>query len=139
MFTGFVCGSLLILGLVGLFLTGFDYFSNVTGVALLMFTVNPLTNVIHIVTALLGMAVWSEPARARAFLALIGVLGLPWAIFGYLADGTMADIFGRNPELVTVHLVLSAAALCIAFWPARASRLGQAARETASVPAGPKT
>lgn len=118
----FVAGACLVVGIVGLFVTGFDYYSNVTGVGLLAFTVNPNTNVIHIIVGLVGIALGTSATRSRVFLLLCGALGIPWAIYGYIVEDTMADYFGRNPTLVTTHLVLSVAALVLAAGPDRLLR-----------------
>ena len=116
-FARLVSYVLLVFGIVGLFMTGFDYFSNVTGIPFLMFTINPNTNVIHLVTGLVGIAMTGRAELARRYLLLIGVLGLPWAITGYIVEDTMADFFGRNPALVSVHLGISLLALTLVLWP----------------------
>jgi len=118
-YSRFVSGGLLILGIVGLLRTGFDHFSNVTGHTLLIYTVNPLTNVIHLIAGLVGIAmVAGGPLWARRYTLLVGGLGLPWAIAGYLLDGSLSDFFARNPELNTTHLLVSVGALALALWPA---------------------
>lgn len=121
-FARFVSGALLVLGIVGLFLTGFDYYSNVTGAPLLMYTVNPNTNVIHVVAGLVGIAMTGSARPARRYLLLVGGLGLPWAITGYVVEDTMSDFFGRNPALVHTHLAVSVGALALALWPHRPNR-----------------
>lgn len=114
----FVSGGFLLLGIVGLLRTGFDHFSNVTGHSLLIFTVNPQTNLIHTVAGLVGIAMVAGGALwARRYALLVGGLGVPWAIAGYAIDGTLSDFFARNPELNTTHLVVSAIALALALWP----------------------
>ena len=94
-----------------MFLTGFDYFSNITGVPLLTFTVNPLTNVIHLAVGSVGTAMTTSGVHARRFLALVAALGLPWAISGYFLEGTSSDFFARNPPLVNAHLATALIAL----------------------------
>jgi len=111
------CG-LLGLGLLGFLRTGFDHFSNVTGHSLLIFTVNPETNLIHLIAGLVGIAMTaSSPFLARRYALLIGGLGLPWAIAGYLLDGSLSDFFARNAALNTTHLAISIVALALALWP----------------------
>ena len=114
-----VTGAYLVLGPMGLFVTGFDHFSNVDGIELFWFTVNPLTNLIHVLVGLIGIPMLTRPEWTRRFLLLTGVLGVPWAVTGYIVDGTLSDFFARNPALVTAHLVTGVLALAIALWPAR--------------------
>ena len=109
----------LILGLMGMFLTGWDFFSNVDGVELFGFTVNPLTNVIHLLVALVGIPMANDPIWARRYLMLIGVLGVPFSILGFLLDGSEVDYFATNGVLNVTHLAISVVALAIALWPAR--------------------
>ena len=113
-------GVYLILGILGLMMTGFDYFSNVTGIGLLVFTVNPLTNVIHLAVGVIGIAMTVDVVWARRFCLILGVLGLPFAIVGFLLDGSLSDYFAANPELNTLHLVTAVGALGLALWPDRA-------------------
>ena len=113
-----IAGAYLIVGLLGIFLTGFDYFSNITGVPLFVFTVNPLTNIIHLAVGVVGTAMTTRSSDARRFLLLIGALGIPWAVSGYFLDGTTADYFARNPPLVNTHLATALVALVVA-WNAR--------------------
>ncbi len=116
-FARLVAHVLAAFGLVGLLMTGFDYFSNVTGIPFLMFTINPNTNVIHLVTGLVGIEMTGRADLARRYLLLVGAMGLPWAVVGYFVEGTMADVFGRNPALVHFHLGVSLVALLLVFWP----------------------
>jgi Domain of unknown function (DUF4383) len=116
-FARLVANVLLAFGVVGLLMTGFDYFSNVTGIPFLMFTINPNTNVIHVMAGLVGIGMTAGALLARRYLLLIGVLGLPWAIAGYIVDGTMADFFARNIALVNLHLAIALIALLLVFFP----------------------
>ena len=117
-FSKVASGGLLLLGILGFLRTGVDHFSNVTGHSLLVFTLNPQTNLIHVITGLVGIAmVATGPLGARRFALLVGALGIPWAIAGFILDGTLSDFFARNQELNIVHLVVSAAALALAAWP----------------------
>lgn len=114
----FTSGGFLLLGVIGFFRTGLDHFSNVTGHSLLMFTVNPQTNLIHVIAGMVGMAmVAGGPLWARRYCLLVGALGIPWAIAGFILDGSLSDFFARNLELNLVHLAVSAAAAGLACWP----------------------
>jgi Domain of unknown function (DUF4383) len=114
----FISGGLLVLGILGFFRTGLDDFTNVTGHSLLMFTVNPHTNLIHVITGLVGMTMVAGGALwARRYALLVGGLGVPWAIAGFILDGSLSDFFARNQELNILHLCVSVVALVLAVWP----------------------
>jgi Domain of unknown function (DUF4383) len=89
-------------------------------VGLLMFTVNPLTNVIHLAAGLIGIGMTVDATWARRYCLILGVLGLPFSIAGFLLDGTLSDFFAANAELNTLHLATAIAALGLAVWPDRA-------------------
>jgi Domain of unknown function (DUF4383) len=111
-------GAFLVFGIVGFLRTGVDHFSNVTGHSLLLFTVNPQTNLIHLIAGLVGIAMVAGGALwARRFSLLVGALGIPWAIAGFILDGSLSDFFARNQELNLAHLVISVTALGLATWP----------------------
>lgn len=117
-FARLVSGGFLLLGIVGFLRTGLDHFSNVTGHSLLIFTVNPQTNLIHLVAGLVGIAMVAGGALwARRYALLVGALGVPWAIAGFALDGSLSDFFARNQELNTTHLIVSIAAVALATWP----------------------
>ena len=113
----FVSGAYTLLGLVGLFRTSLDHFSNVTGHDFLIFTVNPQTNLIQLIAGLVGIAMCVTPRWARLFCLLVGVLGIPWAIAGFALDGSLSDFFATNPAINVVHLAVSVLALAVAVWP----------------------
>jgi len=123
-FARLASGVYLILGILGLMITGFDFFSNVTGVGLLVFTVNPLTNVIHLAAGFIGIAMTINATWARRYCLILGALGLPFAIAGFLLDGTLSDFFAANPELNMLHLATAIVALGLAVWPDRAPAEG---------------
>src|SRR5262245_18240226 len=109
----------LVLGIVGLLRTGFAHYSNVTGVSLLGFTVNPNTNVIHLCVGLVGCPMSTSPIWARRFLVLAGLLGVPWAIAGFSLDGSLQDFLASNPALNITHAAMAGAALLVGLWPFR--------------------
>lgn len=117
-FARLVSGGFLVLGIVGFLRTGLDHFSNVTGHSLLIFTVNPQTNLIHLIAGLVGIAMVAGGALwARRYALLVGALGVPWAIAGFILDGSVSDFFARNRELNTMHLIVSVAGVVLATWP----------------------
>jgi hypothetical protein len=112
-------GGYLLLGILGLLMTGWDHFSNVTGVSLFVFTVNPLTNLIHLLAGIVGTLMSVTPPWSRRYLLILGGLGIPFAVAGFLLDGTLSDFFATNTAMNVLHLTTAAVALLLALWPAR--------------------
>jgi uncharacterized protein DUF4383 len=112
-----VSGGLVLLGLIGIFKTGFRHFSNVTGHDLFVFTVNPQTNLIHLIAGLVGIAMALTPTWSRRYALLVGFLGLPWAIAGFMLDGSLSDFFATNRAMNVMHLVIAVVGLGLALWP----------------------
>jgi hypothetical protein len=108
-----ISDTLFMYGVLGLLITGFDFYSNVTGVTFLGMTVNPLTNTVHLVAGLVGIAMGASPRGARRYLLLIGALGVPLAVAGFLLDGTMSDYFATNTPMNVAHLVIGVVALAV--------------------------
>ncbi|MEW6583561.1 MAG: DUF4383 domain-containing protein [Actinomycetota bacterium] len=113
-----LAGAFTLLGLVGIFRTGFGHFSNVTGHHFLVFTVNPQTNLIHLIAGIVGIAMATTPLWARRYALLVGGLGVPWSIAGFILDGSLSDFFATNTAMNTAHLASTAVALALALWPA---------------------
>ena len=113
-----VSGAFVIIGLLGLFRTGFNHFSNVTGHDLFIFTVNPQTNLIHLIAGLVGIPMALTPLWSRRYALIVGCLGVPWAISGFLLDGSLSDFFATNRAMNIAHLLVTAAGLFLALWPA---------------------
>ena len=57
------------------------------------------------------------PTWTRRYCLILGVLGLPFAIAGFLLDGSLSDFFAANPPLNTLHLLTALVALALAVWP----------------------
>jgi uncharacterized protein DUF4383 len=114
-----LAGGYLLLGILGLLMTGWDHFSNVTGVSLLVFTVNPLTNLIHLLAGIVGTLMSVTPPWSRRYLLILGGLGVPFAVAGFLLDGSLSDFFATNTAMNVLHLSTAAVALLLALWPAR--------------------
>ena len=55
-----------LVGIAGFFVTGFDNFASETKETLLGFEINPLHNLVHLVSALAGLAIALWPARRTA-------------------------------------------------------------------------
>jgi hypothetical protein len=118
----------LLLGIIGILTTGADYFSNVTGVRVFGFSMNPLVSVIYLCVGLIGIPAATSPIWARRFLLILGGLGLPFAIVGFALDGSMSDYFATNTQSNAVHLLTAVSSLVVALWPAREADASDAVR-----------
>jgi len=111
----------LLVGLVGFAITGFDNPTEHDHSQTLMgFAINPLHNIVHVVVGILGLALWSTVARARAYGWILAIGYGATFVYGLVvadnADGNILNINGADNGL---HLVSALAGLAIALWPAR--------------------
>jgi fumarate reductase subunit D len=111
----------LLVGIVGFTITGFgDLTEHDHSQTLLGFAINPLHNIVHIIVGLLGVILWSTPARARTYGWILAVGYGATFIYGLIVanneDGNILNINGADNGL---HLVSALAGLAIALWPAR--------------------
>jgi tryptophan-rich sensory protein len=79
-FAGVFGAIYILIGIVGFFVTGFDNWTGNTGEELIIFEINPLHNVVHIVIGLAFLAGAASPGAARSMNTLIGVAYLAVAI-----------------------------------------------------------
>ena len=102
----------LIIGVLGFLITGFDDFAADTNEKLILFEINPLHNVVHI---LIG-AMWVAGARtadsAKQVNMIIGVAYLLVALLGIF--GLLDDLINNNAADIGLHVVSGAAALYFA-------------------------
>jgi len=111
----------LLVGAAGFLVTGFDGFAGHDhDQTLLGFAINPLHNIVQILIGLLGITLWSVPARARAFGWLL--------VVGYGATFVYGLVAVNNPEINFLninaadnglHILSVGAGLAIALWPHR--------------------
>ncbi|MGY4642500.1 DUF4383 domain-containing protein [Cellulomonas sp. URHB0016] len=111
----------LLVGLVGFAVTGFDDFTEHDhSQTLLGFAVNPLHNIVHIVVGILGIALWSTVARARAYGWILAIGYGATFVYGLVvANDPDTNILNINGADNGLHLVSALAGLAIALWPAR--------------------
>ncbi|WP_028047973.1 DUF4383 domain-containing protein [Cellulomonas sp. URHE0023] len=117
----------LLVGLVGFAITGFDDFTEHDHSQTLMgFAINPLHNIVHIVVGILGIALWSTVARARAYGWILAVGYGGTFVYGLIvADDTDGNFLNINGADNGLHLVSALAGLAIALWPARDGTAGR--------------
>ncbi|MFC7405581.1 DUF4383 domain-containing protein [Georgenia alba] len=112
----------LLVGIVGFLITGFgNWVEHDHSQTLLVFAINPLHNVVHLLIGLLGALLWSRPGRARLFgwILLLGYGAA--AVYGFVVvDDPDVNILNINAADNWLHVASAAAGLAIAVWPDRA-------------------
>jgi hypothetical protein len=121
----------LLVGIVGFFITGFDGFtSNQTDGnmdKLLVFMINPLHNVVHILIGLAGIALSRTLAGARTYGWLLAVGYGAAFVYGLIAAGEDWDFLNINAADNVLHIATAVVGLVMALGPvndrvARSSR-----------------
>ncbi|HET8658794.1 MAG TPA: DUF4383 domain-containing protein [Micromonosporaceae bacterium] len=109
-----------LIGLAGFVVTGFDNFASENGDSLLGFEVNPLHNVVHLLTGVLGLVMARRLATARTYGWILFVAYAAVFIYGLFAGGDPdADILALNGADHVLHLLTALVGLAIALWPVR--------------------
>jgi uncharacterized protein DUF4383 len=94
----------LLVGIVGFFITGFDNFAGHTDETLIIFQINPLHNVVHLLIGAVGLALSRTLAGARTFgLLLAAGYGLAF-LYGLFAVGQDWDFLNLNWADNILHL-----------------------------------
>jgi hypothetical protein len=96
----------LLVGIIGFFVTGFDNFAgNEQHEMLLIFMINPLHNIVHILIGVVGLALSRTLAGAKTFGLLLAVgYGLAF-IYGVIAVGKDWDFLNINWADNVLHLL----------------------------------
>ena len=96
----------LLVGIVGFFVTGFDNFAgNAQDEMLIIFMINPLHNIVHILIGVAGLALSRTLAGAKTFgLLLAAGYGLAF-IYGVIAVGKDWDFLNINWADNILHLL----------------------------------
>jgi Domain of unknown function (DUF4383) len=110
----------LLVGIVGFFITGFDDFAaHDTGEKLLVFAINPLHNIVHIVIGIAGLLLSRTLAGARTYGWLLAVGYGAAFIYGLLAAGEEWDFLNINAADNVLHIATALVGLVIALMPVR--------------------
>ena len=119
----YVFGALFVItGIVGFFLTGFDGFTSSEGPELVIFQVNPLHNVAHLlIGVLLLMAARGGVEAARKMNTYVGIGYGALGIAGFFLQDTSADVLAFNTADHFLHLFSAAVLLLVAFTQDRAT------------------
>ncbi len=113
----------LLVGIAGFFVTGFSGFAmHDHGQTLLIFAVNPLHNIVHLVIGLLGIALWGTSGGARTFgwLLLVGY-GVTFVYGLFAVSNPGINFLNINAADNWLHALSALVGLVIAVWPARSS------------------
>ncbi len=106
-------GLFLFLGILGLLRTHFGGFADSDGTALLWMSVNPLTNLIHLLAGLVGVAMAQQLSRAARYTLAVGLVAVPFGLLELALGDSSADIFGRDGTLAVLHVVVGAIGLAV--------------------------
>jgi hypothetical protein len=119
----------LLVGIVGFFITGFsDFFAHDTGKNLLIFEINGMHNVVHIVVGVAGLVLARTLAGARAYGWLLAVGYGAAFIYGLIAINKGWDFLSLNWADNILHIATALVGLVIALLPVRDAVSGRSAR-----------
>lgn len=96
------------LGVVGFLVTGFDGFTATDGDTLLVFELNPLHNIVHLLVGALLLAGARSPDKARSMTMLVVVVYAIVGVLGFVIPDS-ANILALNVWDNVLHLVTAAA------------------------------
>ena len=110
-----VFGAIYILiGIVGFFVTGFGDFAAGEGHTLILFDVNPLHNIVHLVVGIAFLAASGAEATARTISTLIGAVYLAVGLLGlFLVGSADLNLLALNQADNVLHLLSGALALYV--------------------------
>jgi hypothetical protein len=117
----------LLVGAVGFLVTGFSGFMvHDHDQTLLVFAINPLHNIVHLVIGVLGICLWPTSGGARTFgwLLLIGY-GAAFVYGLFAVNDPEINYLNINDADNWLHLGSALVGLLIAVWPARRRAVAQ--------------
>ena len=110
----------LLVGIVGFFVTGFDdFFAHNTEEKLLIFEINGMHNVVHIVIGIAGLLLSRTLAGARTYGWLLAIGYGAAFIYGLIAIGETWDFLSINAADNVLHIATALVGLVIALVPVR--------------------
>jgi hypothetical protein len=99
---------LLLVGILGFFAdSSFGTGSNVNGSDLIVFEVNGWHNLVHILSGVLGLALWRRPATARAYALGFGAVYLAVTIWGFVTGDQVLWLIPVDTADNFLHLAIS--------------------------------
>jgi hypothetical protein len=119
---------LLVVGILGFIAdSSFGTGSDVNGSDFIIFEVNGWHNIVHILSGLLGLALWRRPASARAYALGFGAVYLVVTIWGFITGDQVLWLIPVDTADNFLHLLIAAAGLAAGL----SSREREAAPRTA--------
>ncbi|RZU33695.1 DUF4383 domain-containing protein [Blastococcus saxobsidens] len=116
----------LLVGIVGFFVTGFDdFFAHDTGETLLVFEINGMHNVVHILIGAVGIALSRTLAGARTYGWLLAVGYGAAFVYGLIAIGETWDFLSINAADNVLHIATAIVGLVMALGPVRDAVTGR--------------
>ena len=111
-------GWLILLGIVGLLLTGFTG----GGRSLAWMEIDAIASWIHLAIGLVGTAMLTNDASTRRFVAVVGPLFVAWALLGMFGDGALGDWMTADLQTTGMHLLLGIAGIASTWKPPMKAR-----------------
>jgi uncharacterized protein DUF4383 len=103
---------LLVVGILGFIAdSSFGAGSDVNGSDFIIFEVNGWHNIVHILSGLLGLALWRRPASARAYALGFGAVYLVVTIWGFITGDQVLWLIPVDTADNFLHLLIAAAGL----------------------------
>ena len=103
---------LLLVGILGFIAdSSFDTGSNVNGSDFIIFEVNGWHNIVHILSGLLGLALWRRPSTARAYALGFGAVYLVVTIWGFITGDQVLWLIPVDTADNFLHLLIAGAGL----------------------------
>jgi hypothetical protein len=118
----------LLVGIVGFFITGFDDFAGHGDHTLLIFDINPLHNIVHILIGVAGLVLSRTLAGARTYGWLLAVGYGAAFVYGLFATDKSWDFLSLNWADNFLHLATALVGLVIALMPVRTAVDSRATR-----------
>jgi hypothetical protein len=107
---------LLVVGLLGFIAdSSFGTGSHVEGSDFIVFEVNGWHNIVHILSGLLGLAVWRRRDSARAYALGFGAVYLVVTIWGFITGDQVLWLIPVDTADNILHLLIAAAGLAAGF------------------------
>ena len=103
---------LLIVGILGFIAdSSFGAGSDVNGSDFIIFEVNGWHNIVHILSGLLGLALWRRPATARAYALGFGAVYLVVTIWGFITGDQVLWLIPVDTAYNILHMLIAVAGL----------------------------
>jgi hypothetical protein len=114
---------LLIVGILGFIAnSSFGAGNDVNGSDFIIFEVNGWHNVVHILSGLLGLAMWRRPASARAYALGFGAVYLVVTIWGFITGDQVLWLIPVDTADNILHLLIALTGLAAGLSSREATR-----------------